>query len=262
MTSIRRRWVRVFCLSTATLGVVLLGGWLETVAAQAQPTRQVVRPPRPTPKPRPTRIPRPTRPPGPRQTVLPPATATPTFAANPSNPVPTATATATPTAVLGPQSCPGVPVTCPQPPACKTGNKIGQMYYKYPASVPIITNKPGEMRLNRNSNGIDPDRETGSFSLTDKDGIVVAQMPNLVFQRQGSGWIAETPDGWVRIAPKEVGPGYVFQFQYNTPQFPPGYFSVVYQLCLSIGDDGIDEQIVCQPKARDGFLCHNNGPTF
>jgi hypothetical protein len=36
----------------------------------------------------------------------------------------------------------------------------------------------------------------------------------------------------------------------------------VYQVCLSIGDDGIYEQIVCQPKSQDGFLCHNNGPTY
>ncbi len=234
----------------------------ESTEAQSQPTRRVVRPPRPTPKPRPTRIPRPTRPPGPRQTILPPATPTPTFSTGAPGGVPTATATATPTAVIGAQGCPGVPVTCPQPPACRTGNKIGQVYYNYPASIPIITNKPGEFRLDRRSNGIDPDTEIGSFSLTDKDGIVVARMTDLVFRRDGAGWIAEAPEGWVRVRPKEVGPGYIFQFQYNTPQFPPGYFSVVFQMCLSIGDDGIDEQIVCQPKPRDGFLCHNNGPTF
>lgn len=252
--------------SAFLIGVVALlgfdGPFLASDVALAQDSpRRVVRPPRPTPKPRATRVPRPTRPPGPRQTVLPIATPTPTFPLPPGG-VPTATATATATPVIGPQSCPGVPVTCPQPPACPTGNKIGQMYYKYPSSAPIITSKPGEFRLNRMSNGIDPDRETGSFSLTDKDGIVVVHMPHLVFRRDGGGWIAETSDGWVRVAPKEVGPGYVFQYQYNTPQFPPGYFSVVYQMCLSIGDDGIDEQIVCQPKARDGFLCHNNGPTF
>lgn len=136
------------------------------------------------------------------------------------------------------------------------------MYYRYPGPASVITSKPGEFRLNRLSNGIDPSTETGSFSLTDENGVVVVHMPHLVFRPDGTGWIAETGDGWVRVAPKKVGPGYVFQYQYNTPQFPPGYFSVVYQMCLSIGDDGIDEQIVCQQKPRDGFLCHNNGPTF
>jgi hypothetical protein len=163
---------------------------------------------------------------------------------------------------VGNQECPGIPVTCPQPPACPTGNKLGQLYYNYPASAPVITTKPSEIRLHRRSNGIFPDTETGSFSLTDQYGNVVVRMPRLEFRRDGNGWIAETPDGWVRLAPKEVGPGYTFQVQFNNPSFPPGYFSVVYQMCFNVGDDGVDEQIVCQPKPRDGFLCHNNGPTF
>lgn len=220
---------------------------------------QVRRPTRPTPRPRPTRIPRPTRPPGPRQTIVAPPSATPTgFPGGAVTPTPTAT----PTVVIGPQTCPGVPVTCPQPPACPTGNKIGQLYYKYPAAAPIISTKPSEFRLHRRSNGIFPDTEVGSVSLTDKDGVVVVHMPRLEFRRDGNGWRGETPDGWVTLAPKEVGPGYTFQLQFNNPNFPPGYFSVVYQMCFSIGDDGVYEQIVCQPKPRDGFLCHNNGPTF
>ncbi|GBD27100.1 hypothetical protein HRbin30_02444 [bacterium HR30] len=227
-------------------------------AAEAQ--SKVQRPPRPTPKARPTRVPRPTRPPGPRQTIVIPPTATPT----PALPIGWGTPTPTPTSspVVGAQDCPGVPVTCPRPPACPTGNKLGQLYYKYPVAAPVITTKPSEMRLHRRSNGIYPDTELGSFSLTDKDGVVVVQMPRLEFRRDGNGWLAETPDGWVRLAPKEVGPGYTFQVQFNNPPFPPGYFSVVYQMCFSVGDDGVDEQIVCQPKPRDGFLCHNNGPTF
>ncbi len=249
--------------------LVLLGGFTPVAAilASAQPVEaqsKVQRPPRPTPKPRPTRVPRPTRPPGPRQTIVVPPTATPTFAlpTGQATPMPTATPSATATAVLGAQGCPGIPVTCPRPPACRTGNRLGQLYYKYPSAAPVITTKPSEMRLDRRSNGIFPDSELGSFSLTDQDGVVVVQMPRLEFRRDGNGWIAETPEGWVRLAPKEIGPGYTFQLQFNNPNFPPGYFSVVYQMCFSVGDDGVDEQIVCQQKPRDGFLCHNNGPTF
>ena len=225
--------------------------------AQSDPAPRptIVRPQRPLPKPRPTRVPRPTRPP--RPGTVPDATPTATQTIRP-----TATATATVGIPTGPQSCPGVPVTCPQVPACRTGNRIGQVYYKYPASTEIITNRIGEMRLNRRSNGIDPDTEIGSFSMVDKDNQVVAQMTNLRFVRSGKGWRADHDDGWVTIAPGTRAGGYNFQFQFNKPTFPPGYFSVIFQLCLSIGDDGIDEQIVCQPKARDGFLCHNNGPTF
>lgn len=245
--------------------ILVLGGLLPLatsffVVGAVEAQSKVQRPPRPTPKPRPTRVPRPTRPPGPRQTVFIPPSATPTqmLPTNQATPTPTAT----PSIGLGPQDCPGVPVTCPRPPACPTGNKLGQLYYKYPSAAPVITTKPSEIRLHRRSNGIFPDSETGSFSLTDKDGVVVVQMPRLEFRRDGNGWLAETADGWVRLAPKEVGPGYTFQVQFNNPNFPPGYFSVVYQMCFSVGDDGVDEQIVCQPKPRDGFLCHNNGPTF
>jgi|GEM_PF-1637401 len=256
---------RVVLITTV---IALIAGWapafpFELLGGSAQAQTRVQRPPRPTPKPRPTRVPRPprpSRPPGPRQTIVVPPSPTPTISLPGIGGTPTPTAT--PTTIVGNQGCPGIPVTCPQRPACPTGNRIGQLYYKYPSSAPVITTKPSEMRLDRRSNGIFPDTEIGSLSLTDKDGIVVVRMPRLEFRRDGDGWIAETPEGWVRLAPKKVGPGYTFQFQYNTPNFPPGYFSVVYQLCFSIGDDGVDEQIVCQPKARDGFLCHNNGPTF
>jgi hypothetical protein len=119
------------------------------------------------------------------------------------------------------------------------------------------------MRLNAHSNGIDPDHEIGSFALVDKDNITVLQMPRLDFRPDGgSGWIAENEHGFITLLPKSSGDGYYFQLQYNDPSFPPGYFSVIYQMCLSIGDDGVYEQIVCQPKSRDGFLCHNNGPTY
>lgn len=229
--------------------------FIGTTRVQAQ-----VRPPRPTRRPRPTRIPRPTRPPGPHRTIFVPPTPTPPVG-NPGE-APTSTPTVTASPVVGPQSCPGIPVTCPQPPACPTGNKIGQLYYKYPVAAPVIVTKPSEIRLHRASNGIFPDTEIGSFSLTDKDGVVVVQMPRLEFRREGNGWRAETPEGWVMLSPKEVGPGYIFQLQFNNPDFPPGYFSVVYQMCFSVGDDGVYEQIVCQPKPRGGFLCHNNGPTF
>jgi hypothetical protein len=163
----------------------------------------------------------------------------------------------------GPQSCPGIPVTCPIPPACQTGNKIGQLYYKHPLPAPDITTKVGEFQLNPSSNGINPDFESGSFSLADKDNKIIALMPSLTFRPDGTGWIAENERGWVKVSPvRGKDRRYNFQIQYNNVNLPPGYFSVVYQMCLSIGDDGIYEQIVCQPKSRDAFLCHNNGPTF
>ena len=99
--------------------------------------------------------------------------------------------------------------------------------------------------------------------MVDQFGQTVMQMPELDFVSDGSGgWIARNQHGYVSLVPKSAGAGYYFQFQYNDPNFPPGYFSVTYQMCLSIGDDGVYEQIVCQPHARDAFLCHSNGPTF
>jgi hypothetical protein len=259
---------------------ILLGAAAGTPALEQSAEAQAVRPPRPTivrpqkPErqppptrpPRPTRVPRPTRTPRgyveptPTNTtvVVPP---TPTPVTTPGQVAPTATATAT-AAPVGPQSCPGIPVPCPAQPACRTGNKIGQLYYKHPVAAPIITNKVGEFRLNPVSNGIHPGVERGSFSLVDKDDQVVALMTDLEWVPDGTGWRAENADGWVKVWPSPAERGYFFQVQYNTPNFPPGYFSVVFQMCLNIGDDGVHEQIVCQPKARDAWLCHNNGPTF
>lgn len=271
-----RRWLGVLlgcatlaCGEFAVVGTIVLVGSLDANRAAAEPILKVrpTRIPRATRMPRPTRIPRPTRAAGPRGgTGDPTATAVPTATTQPPPPA-GATATATATAVpndppSGPQSCPGVPVTCPAPPACRTGNKIGQLYYKHPLPDPILTTKIGELRLNRASNGFDPVSEGGSFALLDKDNQLVAHMPNLTFRANGSGWIAEHELGWVTLSPAPAENGYYFQLQYNTPDFPPGYFSVVFQMCLSIGDDGIYEQIVCQPKARGAFLCHNNGPTW
>lgn len=270
-------WRRLTYLS---LGILLAAAGMPAVpeTADAQnfrpPRPTIVRPqkperqPRPTRPPRPTRIPRPTR--TPRGAVPPTATntaviapATPTPVVTPGDPTPNATATATATtAPVGPQSCPGIPVTCPAQPACRTGNKIGQLYYKHPVDLPIFTNKVGEFRLNPVSNGIHPAVEPGSFSLVDKDDQIVALMTDLQWVADGNGWRAENADGWVKIWPSHAERGYFFQVQYNTPNLPPGYFSVVFQMCLNIGDDGVHEQIVCQPKARDAWLCHNNGPTF
>lgn len=264
------RLVRHFATRGLWLALLAAAVGLPSLAdvgsAQAQLHPSLVRPtraPRQPPQARPTRRPRPTRQPGPHDPGPVEPSATPTQVGEPPASTPTATATATAASTpIGPQSCPGVPVTCPAAPACKTGNKIGQLYYKYPSSEPIVSTKVGEFRLNPASNGIDPDHETGSFAMVDKDNNVVLAMPELHFVANGSGWIAENEHGWVTITPKGTGEGYNFQLQYNDPNFPPGYFSVIYQMCLSIGDDGINEQIVCQPKARDAFLCHNNGPTF
>ncbi|MBI3783930.1 MAG: hypothetical protein HY270_11065 [Deltaproteobacteria bacterium] len=261
--------MRIGSAALCVAGMATFAVFFHPTAVQARP--DLVRPPRdprPTPPSRPTRQPRATRQPGPHD--IPSPTDTPTSTPQ-DQPTPAATPTATATAAIaptqtppiGPQSCPGVPVTCPQRPACVTGNRLGQLYYRLPVPDPIVTTRVSEMRLNANSNGIDPIHETGSFALVDKDNVTVLQMPRLDFVSDGNGgWIARNEHGWVSLVPKSAGSGYYFQLQYNDPNFPPGYFSVVYQMCLSIGDDGVYEQIVCQPHARDAFLCHSNGPTF
>ncbi len=234
-----------------------------TRTVRSRPTAR----PRPSPRPRPTlsrtRIPRDGTP---TATAIPPTATAPAATATAPRTstaaAPTRTATATPTTAptdSGPQSCPGVPVTCPAHPACKTGNRLGKLYFAYPGTDRVVS-ASGYLRLNQNSNGIHPSSEPASLALVDMDSKTVISLPNLHFEPSGDGWVADTGDAIVTLTPSSRG--YTFTLRIDNPMFPPGYFSVFYQMCLSIGDDGIDEQIVCQQKPNDGFLCHSNGPTF
>ena len=150
-------------------------------------------------------------------------------------------------------ACPGVPVACPMPAPCTMRTKISKLFYAYPGSQRSLR-ASGFFYLDQKSSGIDPVNDGGSLTLTDATGAVVLDMPSLQFEPDGAGFTATNEQGSVRIAP--FAGIYSFQFSFDHPDFPPGYFSVLYHMCLSIGDDGMVEQIVCQKKPNGGFLCH------
>ncbi len=83
------------------------------------------------------------------------------------------------------------------------------------------------------------------------------RVPSLQFEQTGpNSFIGRSDQGELSIS--QFQNGYNFSFTLDDPGFPRDYFSVVFDLCLTIGDDGVYEQIVCQPKPNSGFLCHNN----
>jgi len=102
---------------------------------------------------------------------------------------------------------------------------------------------------------MDPVADGGSLSLTDETGAVILEIPTLEFEKTGNSFTATNEQGSVTIAP--FAGMYSFSFSFDHPNFPPGFFRVLYHLCLSVGDDGMDEQIVCQKKPKGGFLCHH-----
>ena len=197
---------------------------------------------RPGPRPRPTRQPRPTRP---VRSPRPPRT-----------PVLMETPTPTPTSNAGTDACPSAPAVCPASPACLTRNRLGKLFYAYPGTDRTVE-ASGFFKLNRASNGINLAHELGSLALVDERGGTVLQMASLRFIRSGPDrFVATTGEGTVTISPSQDG--YDFAFTFDDPGLPAGYFSLYFDLCLSVGDDGIFERIVCQPKPRGGLLCHSN----
>jgi hypothetical protein len=146
-----------------------------------------------------------------------------------------------------------VALACPMAAACDMRTKISKLFYAYPGSQRNLR-ASGYFSLDQKSNGIDPVNDGGSLTLTDETGAVILEMPALQFEKTGDAFTATNEQGSVRIAP--FAGIYTFEFSFDHPNFPPRFFRVLYHMCLSIGDDGMDEQIVCQKKPNGGFLCH------
>jgi hypothetical protein len=195
-------------------------------------------------------VPHPTHPPHPGVSSTPPPFRNP----HPTHPV------ANPTPLPqhpqhggGSGTCPGVPVACPAQAPCQAGAKVSKLFYAYPGRDRNLT-ASGFFTMGGGSNGIDPLSEGGSLSLTDDDGNVILEMPQLQFSQAGGSFVASNEQGMVQISP--LTRGYAFSFIFESPQFPPRFFVVRYHLCLNIGDDGIWDSVVCQKKPGGGFLCH------
>jgi len=164
--------------------------------------------------------------------------------------------TPTPTAGIPPTATPGSNgQACPAQPTFRLLTKVSKLFYAYPGTERTLR-ASGFFRVDQTvSNGISPATENASLTLTDDDGVIILSMPSLQFQAMSDGSFAASNDqGFVLIAP--FAGAYSFRFQFDHPNFAPGFFRVRYHLCMNIGDDGISEQIVCQPKNNDGFLCH------
>ena len=221
----------------SSLAALLLGACLLIVprpaAAGPDRPRHPIRAPR---APRPTRVPR-----IPRFNPTPPAAQnTPTPTLEPSTPTPQQPATDQ--------------AACPAQPTFRFQTKVSKLFYAYPGTDRNL-HASGFFSLNPQSNGFDPLHEHSSLSLTDDDGVVILSMPDVQFIDDGSsGFSASNEQGFVTITP--FAGTYAFSFAFDDPHFAPGFFRVRYHLCLNVGDDGISEAIVCQPKPRDGFLCH------
>jgi len=113
----------------------------------------------------------------------------------------------------------------------------------------------GSFQLQPFSNGISPATEAASLTLTDDDGAVVLNMPDIRFLDTGNGsFSASNEQGFVTIRP--FAGNHTFSFRFDNPAFPAGFFRVRFQLCLNIGDDGMSKTIVCQHKPHGGFVCH------
>lgn len=201
------------------------------------PRERPTRAPRPgiqiTPRERPTREPRPTRPP--RGGTDPDPTATPRPGQTPSGPVP-----------------PGG--TCQS--TCRYSvSQVRMTWYDAtgmnlsalitPATCGPLTPEQGEgvnvhmydwLRWDRTNTGIDVDE-------------------SFVLGRNGSG--AQTSSGSVSFSP--LGESVRFGFNLSAPAAARGDdgndFPVVYQTCITVGDQQVPIRLVCQPKAT-GMLCH------
>ncbi len=88
--------------------------------------------------------------------------------------------------------------------------------------------------------------------------MVILRMPALQFQQSGAhSFSSSNEQGFVTVAP--FGGAHGFEINFDRPEFPPGFtldVKLEYFLCLNIGDDGVFDRIVCQPKPGGGFLCH------
>ena len=145
--------------------------------------------------------------------------------------------------------------SCPAQPDHVLSARVSKLFYAYPGGQRSLT-ASGFFNVDYFSNGIHPATEPASLTLTDDDGAVILGMSNIQFMDTGGGsFSASNEQGFVSIRP--FAGTYAFNFTFDNPTFPPGFFRVRLYLCMNIGDDGFGSiQIVCQHKARGGFLCH------
>jgi len=161
----------------------------------------------------------------------------------------TSTPTVTPTAHV---------VSCPAQPDHVLSGRVTKLFYAYPGTQRNL-HASGFFQVDFFSNGIHPDSEPASLTLTDDNGALILGMPDIHFMDTGGGsFSASNEQGFVSIRPFGGTAGtYAFEFSFDNPDFPPNFFDVRMHLCMNIGDDGIGSvAIVCQHKARGGFLCH------
>jgi len=158
--------------------------------------------------------------------------------------------TATPTTTPTPHF-----VACPEQPDHVLSGRVTKLFYAYPGTDRNL-HASGFFQVDFFSNGIHPDTEPASLTLTDDDGNVILGMPDIKFMDTGDGsFSASNVQGFVSIRP--FGGMYAFEFSFDNPDFPPNFFVVRMHLCMNLGDDGIGLiPLVCQHKSRGGFLCH------
>jgi len=188
--------------------------------------------------------------PHPQHPVSDPSVAHPTHAARP---------TRTPRGGGGTPVVPPTPTpvihACPAPPDHALSARVTKLFYAYPSPQRVLR-ASGFFNVDSFSNGIHPATEPSSLTLTDDDGAVILSMPNIQFSDLGDGnFSASNEQGYVNIRP--FAGMQAFDFTFEKPNFPDGFFRVRLHLCFNIGDDGFGTiAIVCQHKTRGGFVCH------
>ena len=145
--------------------------------------------------------------------------------------------------------------SCPAQPDHVLSARVSKLFYAYPSPQRVLR-ASGLFNVDYFSNGIHPATEPASLTLTDDDGAVILSMPDIRFSDTGGGsFSASNEQGFVSIRP--FAGMSAFDFTFDKPNFPPGFFRVRLHLCLNIGDDGFGSiSIVCQHKTRGGFVCH------
>ena len=148
-------------------------------------------------------------------------------------------------------------VGCPEQPTHVLSGRVTKLFYAYPGTQRNL-HANGFFQVDFFSNGIHPDTEPASLTLTDDDGALILGMPDIQFSDTGGGsFSASNEQGFVSIRPFGSGGTYAFEFSFDKPSFPANFFRVRMHLCMNLGDDGIGSiSIVCQHKSRGGFLCH------
>ncbi len=149
-------------------------------------------------------------------------------------------------------SCPGVPVACPMPAPCQAQAKVWKVFYAYPGHSNTVRSL-GNFALDAHSDGLNPG-DSGSVTLTDDSGAIILQLQSLQFETQGATLAASNDQGSVSVWP--FAGQFSYEFKFDTPNLPPGFFRFRYNICMNVGDDGFQQSVVCQQKPFGGFVCH------